>query len=94
MHELYDAEGGLVASVPLSPMLLEQVEAGETVEIRFHMPKMLRALGRLHVDGTFSVAKVGERYVTDDPASASAYAEIQDAARRQQPAELAAARPS
>jgi hypothetical protein len=78
MYDVYAADGSRIGAIPLSPMLRERVEAGETVEIRFHTPKMLKAVGRMHVDGTFSVTKgPGGKYVTDDAASCSAYANMQ-----------------
>jgi hypothetical protein len=78
MYDIYAADGSRIGAIPLSPMLHGQVEAGKTVEIHFHMPKMLKALGRMHADGTFSVTKgPGGKYVTDDVASCSAYADIQ-----------------
>lgn len=82
MHDIFDAGGALVASIPLSDMMRERVESGELVEVQFHMPKALRSLGREHVDGTFSVSKVENNYVTDDPASCRAYAEIAAAVSR------------
>ena len=77
MYQIHDEQGALIDVIPLSPKLQEAVEAGGRVSIRFHMPKALKAFGHAHVDGNFDVWKADGRYVTDDPASAKAYADIQ-----------------
>jgi hypothetical protein len=82
MIELCDAEGAVICAIPISEMQLEEVDAGGTTAIQWHMPNRLRALGEAFCSGSFSVGKSGNTYVTDDPASARQYATIQERVRR------------
>ena len=82
LHDLTDRKGHRLPAIPLSPLMLEQIDKGETVEIRFHTPKALRALGREHSDGAFQVWRTaGGRLVTDDPKACREYGEIQERVR-------------
>lgn len=79
LHDIHDADGNLVASIPLSDQNLKLLAAGVEVEVQYHTPKALQgSLGTKA--GSFKLYSDGQ-IKTRTPVPVKEYANIQTAYR-------------
>lgn len=80
--EIFDSNGNLLASIPVSHKLLAILATGAEVTMIFHTPQLLRhKLGERTGSVTLRQLIPGTRVVTTQPGPVRAFAELQAAIR-------------
>lgn len=77
MLKVHNPDGDEIADdVPISPRQLGALNAGGEISVLFHVPQLLRGMLDMR-PGAFSLRKIDDRYVTQEPAMVKVYADLQ-----------------
>jgi hypothetical protein len=79
MTDVFDDQGNMIASIPISEKMLAILEAGADVTIIFHTPKLLRNVIGEKTGSVVLRGKPSARVLARDPRAVKVMAELQAA---------------
>ena len=76
---IYDPKGNEIADIPLSEISQNKLQKdGANIVVLYHTPRMLQGERDARA-GSFTLRRIGDRLVSDQPTAVKEYADIQKA---------------